>query len=511
MPGVAQSSDDIGSYISENPFETMIRLGRLNTKNIIYQMPGGNAGNFFITAATTTGDGVLYPLNYSRDSSPGRHFVIVSKETSLVNRDNTFTLCITQNTDPTGQSIALYTDWDRNGEFEPANARTEVDAQNKTTRHTLSVPATAEPGKTRVRVRLEQTAGTSADASVSGGIVYDFVIFVMDGEPRNDCFISVSANNTQLGTASITTPPNEAGRYDKGTNVTVKATVNTHYEYAVTFNGWQQNGQIISTASEYTFNVTESVNLIAIFEAETPQMAEPETSTADNPIWYQIMNAHTDENRKERYIAYDTNTNTTYSTSLRVEKPADTTDKFLWRLEDTGNNRVQIVNKGSGLRIHGQQILETAAFEATTTGSDFAIAPSGHTNGSYSIKYNGNDGYLLNAQDGTWKLVLYNAGIGTGSGWYFYKVKLNEQTTDYNKSEKPVFKASLNNGVLKITGLDDNYKITVVNLTGQLLGMFHTTDTYFEDSIKYPENFVILVAESAKGRQYITKLYDTQI
>ena len=69
----------------------------------------------------------------------------------------------------------------------------------------------------------------------------------------------------------------------------------------------------------------------------------------------------------------------------------------------------------------------------------------------------------------------------------------------------------LNNGVLRITGLDDTYKITIVNLTGQLLGMFQTTDTYFEDTIKYPENFIILVAESAQGQQYITKLYDTQI
>lgn len=511
MPGVAQNSDDIGSCISENPFETMIKLGRLNTKKIIYPMPGGSAGSNFVTIATTTGDGVMYPLNYSRDSSPDKHFVIVSKEMSLVNRDNTFTLSITQNTDPSAQAITLYTDWDRNGEFEPAAAQTEVDAQNKTTRHTLSVPATAELGKTRIRVRMEQTAATTADANVNGGVVYDFVIFVMEGEPRNDCFISVSANNAQLGTASIITPANEAGRYEKGTSVTVKAVINTNYEYAVSFKGWQQNGEIVSTNLEYTFNVTESVNLFAIFEADMPQLAVPETSTADAPIWYQIMNAHTDENRKERYIAYDTNTNTTYSTNLRAEKPADTSDKFLWRLEDMGNNMVQIVNKGSDLRIHGQQVLESAAFEATATGSDFGIAPSGHTNGSYSIKYNNNDGYLLNAQDGTWKLVLYNAGIGTGSGWYFYKVKVNDNTTAAVTSKCPNFKAMLNNGVLRITGLDDTYKITIVNLTGQLLGMFQTTDTYFEDTIKYPENFIILVAESAQGQQYITKLYDTQI
>lgn len=98
----------------------------------------------------------------------------------------------------------------------------------------------------------------------------------------------------------------------------------------------------MSEESVYTFTVTKSTSLIAVFEAAVPVLATPEISTAEDPIWYQIMNAHTDTNRKERYIAYDTNTGGDYSTALRVEKPANQTDKFLWRLEDAGNNRVYI-------------------------------------------------------------------------------------------------------------------------------------------------------------------------
>ena len=117
------------------------------------------------------------------------------------------------------------------------------------------------------------------------------------------------------------------------------------------------------------------------------------------------MNAHTDANRKERYIAYDTNTGGDYSTALRVEKPVNQTDKFLWRLEDAGNNRVYIVNKGTNLQISGSKVLEKEYFTASTLGSQFTIESSGHENGSYSIKYEGDNSYLLNAQDGTWGVV----------------------------------------------------------------------------------------------------------
>ena len=84
----------------------------------------------------------------------------------------------------------------------------------------------------------------------------------------------------------------------------------------------------------------------------------------------------------------------------------------------------EIIGYISNLQISGSKVLEKEYFTASTLGSQFTIESSGHENGSYSIKYEGDNSYLLNAQDGTWGVVLYNAGIGTGSGWYFYRVPL---------------------------------------------------------------------------------------
>lgn len=173
-------SENINDYISENPFETMIRLGRMYSDNPLYQMPNGNTGTCFITTATTTGDGVIHPLNYTRDSSPGKYFVIVSKETSLINRDNIFILSITLNVDPTSQILTLFTDWDRDGEFEKETALPILDIPSKTANYTLAVPATASPGKTRIRIQLEQRTPASNCANINEGIVYDFVIFIME-------------------------------------------------------------------------------------------------------------------------------------------------------------------------------------------------------------------------------------------------------------------------------------------------------------------------------------------
>lgn len=173
-------SENINDYISENPFETMIRLGRMYSDNPLYQMPNGNTGTCFITTATTTGDAIIYPLDYTRDTQPGKHFVIVSKETSLVTRGKTFILSITLNTDPASQALTLYTDWNRDGEFEKETATPTLDISKKTANYTLAVPATAEPGKTRIRLRIEQNAPESAVAHVENGIVYDFVIYVME-------------------------------------------------------------------------------------------------------------------------------------------------------------------------------------------------------------------------------------------------------------------------------------------------------------------------------------------
>lgn len=497
------------SYITSDPFETMVRLGRFSETSPIYQMPAGSASGGYISMATTSGDAIIYPLGYNKTSAPSSYFTIVSKETSLLIAGESFDLNATLTVDPSSYTITAYTDWDRNGVYEEETQKAQINASTRSFVQPITIPETATIGKTRVRVRIESSTPATADASISGRI-YDFVVYVMEATERTDCFISVTSNNNDWGTALIETQPNDAGRYEKGSQVTVKAIVNEDSETEIEFNGWQEGGEIVSKDLVYTFTVSKSTSLVALFQAAVPELATPQVSTAEEPIWYQIMNAHTNEARKERYIAYDTNINSTYTKALRVEKPADQSDKFLWRLEDAGNDRVYIVHKGTGMSISGQKILEKEYFTLSANGNQFVIAPSGNANGSYSIKYEGDDSYLLNAQEGTWGVVLYNAGIGTGSGWYFYKVPIKTPTA-IDEAQQVAPKGRLYDGHLTLTGLDGRNRVRVFSLTGQLLGDFLTTDTTFEGDLRYAERFILIAIESATGNHTTLKLIDSKL
>ncbi len=496
-------------YMGDNPFETMIRLGRMTPQSPIYQMPAGSVSGGYIMAATTSGDAVIYPLGYVKSSAPGSYFNIVSKETSLLSAGSMFQLNVTMSADPTGKIITTYTDWDRDGVYESVTDAAQITATTKSFTQNITIPEGLAVGKVRVRVRIETSTPSSADATVAG-YLYDFVFYITESSTteRTDCFISATSSNTELGTAMIETAANANGRYDLGTEVTVKAVINTDAGSDVEFKGWQENGDIVSEDLVYTFVVEKSTNLVALFEAPVPELSTPQVSTVENPVWYQIMNAHTSDTRKERCLAYDTETTTTYSEELRVEKPATTDDKFLWRLEDAGDGYVYIVNRGSDLRVYSTgSTSNTAYLTAETTGSKFTLYANGVTEGNYTIRFEGDDTKRLNAQDGSWGVVLYSEGLGTGSGWYFYKVNVSSGVETL-ETEAP--KAYLRDGHLTVTGLSGRNTLRTVSLTGQMLGTYVATDSVFHGNLKYAERFILLVIESEDGEQTILKLVDSR-
>lgn len=489
-------------YITDNPFETMIRLGSMNVKNPIYQMPSGQAGSAYIVSAITSGDAVRYPLGYTVASTPDRHFIIVSKATTLVEKERQFDLIIEENVSISGQFVTIYTDWDRDGVF-VSQDQSSLSMRDKGFTASFQVPADAELGKARIRVRLDSSRPSGPDVAVSGGRVYDFVVYVMDKTDHDDCYISVSSSNDNLGKAVIETVANANGRYDKGSSVTVKAEPSSS---AVNFEGWKVGQDIISRDQAYTFTVNESMHIIAVFSTVEPELSAPQTSTEANPIWFQIKNAHTATERANRYIAYDENPTGEYSSNLRAERPADISDKFLWRLESVSGNRVKIINKTSMKQIYSSGVLETQELTAEVNGSEFVIEPSGNANGSYSIKYEGNDGLLLNAKDGLWKIVLYNAGVGTGSGWYFYRVPFTSTGVE-NVSVTQV-KAFLSDGIVRMKGLPEKCSVKVINLSGQVIGEFVPSDVNCEYKLRCPEEFVILMVKIEGQKPLSLKLYN---
>ena len=69
--------------------------------------------------------------------------------------------------------------------------------------------------------------------------------------------VAVSANPTNGGTVT------GGGTFSQGQSCTVSATANTGY----TFTNWTENGSVVSTNANYTFNVTSNRNLVANFTA----------------------------------------------------------------------------------------------------------------------------------------------------------------------------------------------------------------------------------------------------
>ena len=117
---------------------------------------------------------------------------------------------------------------------------------------------------------------------------------------------------------------------------------------------------------------------------------------------------------------------------------------------------------------------------------------------------------ILNAKDGVWSVVLYNAGIGTGSGWYFYKVPVKTPTA-IDAAQQVAPKGRLYDGHLTLTGLDGRNRVRAFSLTGQLLGDFLTTETTFEGDLRYAERFILIAIESATGNHTTLKLIDSKL
>lgn len=226
--------------------------------------------------------------------------------------------------------------------------------------------------------------------------------------------------------------------------------------------------------------------------AQTYTKTAPETSTAAAPKWFKIMNAHTSETRKERCISWD-------GTTLLADKPADFSDRFLWRLEASGDGEtVKLISKTDGL---GLSDVTTAGSTMSDAPAEFVIVASNSlsgsvTNGSYAIELNGDNTQLLNAQDASWKIVTYNAGFGTGSGWYFY---LYSTSTGISENEANPSKVFISNGKLEIVNAPANSQAKVFNAAGQLLQTNVLSNTNCSLNFKQSKGVFFVQIEQTNG------------
>ena len=109
-------------------------------------MPSGSGRSAYIVSAITSGDAVQsYPLGYTVASTPDRHFIIVSKATTLVEKRTSVRFSIEENVSISGQFVTIYTDWDRDGVF-VSQDQSSLSMRDKGFTASFQVPADAELG-----------------------------------------------------------------------------------------------------------------------------------------------------------------------------------------------------------------------------------------------------------------------------------------------------------------------------------------------------------------------------
>ena len=183
----------------------------------------------------------------------------------------------------------------------------------------------------------------------------------------------------------------------------------------------------------------------------------PQTSTAESPVWYTMMSSHlTASTRQNRFLKWDEANNRLCTEQYSNGIPASSlTEGHLWRLEsanDGNESHVYLVNfNGKRVFVPATAVAEdgdnpnrNTPLEMNETGSVWNLTTSAATglsgdcaNGQYA---------LLN-----FGVTIYAAGVHQASGWFFYE-------TEYTPAVKTVSVASSNEtqGTVAIEGQPGN-------------------------------------------------------
>ena len=222
----------------------------------MYSVPcGSRSTSSYLKTATVEGGDILSELHYAANSAPSGHHVIYMDQKIDVRRGGTLPLTVNVVNSKGNASTYAYADWDKDGVF-------EVKQEITGTSTTFSVPATAELGQSRLRIRVTESGLDGAEDDVIG-TCYDFLVNVVDSEA--DIEWSVDVNDKTRGTVSA----EEVGG-------SLKASV-TPLGDAV-FKGWKLmhsyfKGEIIGTNTEIEVPLTQSIRLVAILSPNTKDEA----------------------------------------------------------------------------------------------------------------------------------------------------------------------------------------------------------------------------------------------
>ncbi|MBQ8269974.1 MAG: T9SS type A sorting domain-containing protein [Bacteroidaceae bacterium] len=229
----------------------------------IYNNPCGYLSNNYITQATLTGNDVLKIITYEATSRPSNWHVLYTLSRGEIAEGGNFDIDITLAQSANEYlEVYAYFDWNTDGVFEDAQP---MQIDGTTVAGTFTVPAEANLGQSRMRIRVNENALNLAEDDVEG-VAYDFIITVSPAMAHRTVTADVNAKGR--GTATLS---DIADEYTPGTTLTATATP----AGSNTFVCWKEGNTIVSTDAEYTFTVDHNIALTAYFT--------PDTSGSDSP------------------------------------------------------------------------------------------------------------------------------------------------------------------------------------------------------------------------------------
>jgi len=218
-----------------------------------------------------------------------------------------------------------------------------------------------------------------------------------------------------------------------------------------------------------TFSATAQVTGMPVGYITTA----PAVSTAEAPVWYNLMATNTDIARANRYMYWDGSSLKTDLFNSPGITDAIQNDKYLWRLEQgpTGAGYVIFVNKTSGKRMFADAtIISNGIVGVADAGNEWKIAlastvTTGTVAGQYCFNFEGSGIRYLNAGDAAtiavWPILVFN-GAGSpakSSGWFFYPVTATKTIT----YAQPV------NGTVAVTATNGTATPSTVSSVGNVL------------------------------------------
>ena len=201
-----------------------------------------------VTGSGTYAEGSVCTVTATANT--GYHFVNWTKNGTVVSTNASFSFNVTENASYVAHfSINSY---NVTVSADPTNGGVVGGAGTYSYGAMVTVTATPAGGYTFVNwtkngVQVSTMPNYSFTVTESVNLVAHFTL--------NGYIVTVSADPAEGGIVE------GSGGYEYGETVTVNATANTGY----TFVNWTKNGVQVSTEAEYSFVVTESVNLVAHF------------------------------------------------------------------------------------------------------------------------------------------------------------------------------------------------------------------------------------------------------